>query len=35
MKVLFTGNSYTYYIDMPQMFENVAKDDDLWPGKRI
>jgi len=31
MKVLFVGNSYTYFNDMPKIFENLA----LENGKRI
>ncbi len=26
MKVLFVGNSYTYFNDMPQIFENLARE---------
>ena len=26
MKILFIGNSYTYYNDMPKMFEKIATD---------
>lgn len=26
MKILFVGNSYTYFNDLPQIFENIAKD---------
>ena len=28
MKVLFIGNSYTYYNDMPKIFADLAKEND-------
>ncbi len=26
MKVLFIGNSYTYFNDMPKLFENLSRE---------